>query len=104
MSSQPINKSYKELLIEVINNLGGKATILEIFYYIENRYKKYIEGKKTKTWKNTVRYTLTTKIEFFQKPESPLHSFCRGDYWYIRKELESPRYYYSLEELEKMML
>tara|TARA_A100001391_G_C5012542_1_gene263612 strand:- start:196 stop:567 length:372 start_codon:yes stop_codon:yes gene_type:complete len=62
-------KTYKDIIRLSIIGLGGKATVYEIYGFIENNYPEFIKGKAPKTWQNTVRYNL-----------------CRGDFHQVKRD------------------
>ena len=64
-------KTWRELIKEIINKLGGKATLKEIRECIKKDYEDYIRDKKEKSWNDAIRQNLTTGC-FEQKKKDKL--------------------------------
>ena len=56
------SKSYKEIIQETISLLGGRATVFDIYDFVENNYKDFIKSKDPKTWRK-----IPTQEEVLQK-------------------------------------
>ena len=113
-------KSYKEIIQETMSLLGGRATVFDIYDFVEKNYKDFIKSKDPKTWRNTVRYNLC-KGNFYQLDNDPGISIpgsgvCK--YWYnglsikiptqeevLQKEFEEAlRFIDTNKEYQKIML
>ena len=79
--------SYKEIIHDTIIHLGGKASLFQIYDFIEKNYSNFIEGKKEKAWKGSIRYTLC-RGDFHQKDKV---KYSRGHkYWYNDSFIKNP--------------
>lgn len=85
------NKTYKEIIKETITFLGGKATVVEIYDFIEKNYTSFLGEKNEKTWKNNIRYTLSTG-PFYQTKDSgaSIEGTRFSKHWYNNPDLEKP--------------
>jgi len=92
-------KPYREIIRETISLSGGKATVFQIYDFMEKNYQDFLKEKEPKTWKNTVRYNLC-RGNFHQIEKDPgisLSGRGRGGckYWYNN----SPEKVFAPEEI-----
>jgi hypothetical protein len=75
-------RSWKEEIVEVLNILGGKAHLSDIYDQIESTTLRELP----KTWKATVRYTLQIHSSDTESYKEGEDLFCRLDrgYWGLR--------------------
>ena len=77
-----IRRSWKDEVVNALQSLGGKATLAEIYIYIENNSNRELP----ETWQATVRYTLqihSSDTDSYKGGEDIFRRLDRG-YWGLR--------------------